>query len=62
MEVQQWRWRVIMLERLPVPRGRAGLLQSLLASSSDPDFVPALSTCVGWIYCPGVVSDRSGET
>lgn len=51
-----------MLERLPVPRGRAGLLQSLLASSSDPDFVPALSTCVGWIYCPGVVSDRSGET
>lgn len=29
VEVQQWRWRVVMLERLPMPQGRAGLLQSL---------------------------------
>lgn len=42
-----------MLERLPVPHGTAGLLQPLLSSSSDPDFIPAQCTCVGWTWCHG---------
>lgn len=29
VEVQQRQWRVVTLERLPMPRGRAGLLRSL---------------------------------
>lgn len=53
MGVRRQQRRGVTLERLPVPRGRAGLLQPLLAFPSDPDFVPAPYTCVAWIRCDG---------
>lgn len=51
-----------MLERFPVPPGRAGLLQPLLASSSDLDFVRALHNVCGVDTVLWVVSARPGET
>lgn len=51
VEVQQQRG--LSLERLPMPHGTAGLLQPLLASLGDPDFIPAPYTCVGWTRCRG---------
>jgi len=49
-------------EGLPVPCGTAGLLQPLLASSSDPDFVPAPYTCVGWTRILWVAPARPRDT
>lgn len=44
------------------PRQSRAAAVSPLSSSSDPDSIPALYTCVGWTECRGVVSARPGET
>lgn len=60
--VQQWQGRVVTLERLPVPRGRAGLLQSLRLLPQVTR-IPSLHCIRAWGgQCRGVVSARPGET